>query len=87
MDRFVALDNTLKSNIHLKDIKSLYFLVARDGNQAESYKRKINEHGELNKFKNTNVFYICSLERIETNKPKYVQTITQHLINVHATKL
>ncbi len=48
MDRFVALDNTLKSNIHLKDIKPLYFLVAKDDNQAESYKRKITEHGEWN---------------------------------------
>ncbi len=87
MDRFVALEKTLKSNFHLEDIKPLYFLVAKDGNQAESYKRKINDHGEWNKFKNTNGFYICSLERIETNKPKYVQTLTQHLINIHATKL
>lgn len=87
MDRFVALDNTLKSNIHLKDIKPLYFLVAKDDKQAGSYKRKITEHGEWNKFKDTNELYICSLESIETIKPKYVQTLTQHLIKIHATKL
>ena len=87
MDRFVALDNTLRSNIHLKDIKPLYFLVAKDDNQAVSYKRKITEHGEWNKFKDKNEVYIYSLELIGTNKPKYVQTLTQHLIKIHATKL
>ncbi len=87
MDRFVALDNTLKSNIHLKDIKPLYFLIAKDYNQAESYRRKITDHGEWSKFKNVNDFFICSRERIETNRPKYVQTLTQHLIKIHATKL
>ena len=87
MDRFVALNNTLRSNIHLKDIKPIYFLVAEDETQADTYKRRINEHGEWNKFKDTNELYICSLERIETNKPKYVQTLTQHLIKIHATKL
>ena len=87
MDRFVALDKTLKSNTHLQDIEPLFFLVAKDNRQAESYTRKISEHGEWNKFKNTNEFYICSLEQIETNQPKYVQTLTQHLIKIHATKL
>ena len=87
MDRFVALDKTLKSNIHLKNIEPLFFLVAKDKNQAESYKRKISEHGEWNKFKSNSDFYICSLERIETNHPKYVQTLTQHLIKIHAIKL
>ncbi len=80
MDRFSALNNTLGSNSHFEDINPLYFLVAKDSSQAESYRRKISEHGEWNVFKNKSQFFICSIEKVRTNNPKYVQTLTQYLI-------
>ena len=56
--------------------------VAEDPNQAESYERKINEHGEWRLFKRDNKFFIFSKPEIESRTPKYVQILTEHLKSI-----
>lgn len=82
MDRFTGLNNTLNSNKHLKDIDPLYFIVAGNSTQVESYERKINEHGEWRLFKRDHKFFIWSKPEIETRTPKYVQILTEHLKSI-----
>lgn len=82
MDRFTGLNNTLNSNKHLKEIDPIYFLIAKDSNQAESYERKINEHGEWRLFKRDHKFFIFAKPEIENRTPKYVQILTEHLKSI-----
>ena len=87
MDRFAALDNTLKSNVHLKEIEPLYFLISKDSQQAESYERKISEHGEWRQFSISHKFYIYSIKQLEYREPGFVQLITENLLTVYRPKL
>lgn len=82
MDHLIALDKTLKSNPHLKEINPLYFLVAKDDNQAKSYERSISEHGEWRQFRNRHKFSLISIDLIKRKDPKFVLTITDHLTTI-----
>lgn len=83
MDRFNALDKTLNSNVHLREIKPIYFLIAKDSQQAESYERKIYDHGEWRQFSNTHKFHIYSIEQLENREPGFIQLITENLLALY----
>ena len=82
MDHFVALDNTLKSNVHFKDIKPLYFLIAKDKDQLKSYQNKISEHGEWNKFKKSHLMHLFTIDEVDRLSAEYLTKLTDHLVNL-----
>ncbi len=86
MDRFTALDKTLKSNFHLKEINPLYFLISKDTNQGNSYRNRISEHGEWREFKNKNKFFVFSMDEIKNRDHNFIQIITEHLITLPFSK-
>lgn len=82
MDHFKALDDILKSNKHFKDITPLYFIVAKDKIQMESYEDRTSEHGEWKQFKKDHKFFIFSKDIIENRNSKYIQILTEHLTKI-----
>lgn len=85
MDRFVALNNTLNSNTRFQDIDPLYFIIAKDLTQVESYKNRITEHGEWQDFEEKHQFFIYSIDQIEKRAGDYVSALTNHLIKLFAS--
>jgi len=81
MDRFTALEDTLNSNFHFKDIKPLYFLISESEHQSHNYNNKISEHGRWKEFERSNKFYIFSINQIKNRDPSYVQILTEHIKN------
>ena len=76
MNRFSALNETLQTNSRFKDIKPLYFIIAEDMKQVESYKRSIKRNGKWGEFQD---LHIIPIEYLEKKENKFLKILTSHI--------
>jgi len=82
MDRFTAMDITLKNNKRFSNIKPLYIIIARDKSQVESYNNKINEHGEWLQFYKEHKFHIYSIDDFEKLDKQILRILSSQIKEV-----
>ena len=79
MNRFSALDETLQANARFKNINPLYFIIANDANQVESYKNSIKRNGKWTEFQESHNLQILPIEWLENKENKFLEMLTSHL--------
>ena len=79
MNRFSALDETLQANTRFKNINPLYFIIANDANQVESYKNSIKRNGKWDDFQDSHNLHILPIEYLENKENKFLKLLTGHL--------
>jgi len=79
MNHFQSLDDTLKSNPRFESIEPLYIIVAKDDNQARSYKRRISDHGKWKNYSEIHRLAIFSIDEVKQKIDEYIELISEQL--------